>query len=129
VGLAERDWYREESPYWEELGRSTGSVSPRTARSRTSRGVFLAALVSLAAWIVTEGLGLGPTLRLHRSVDTHTVVLPSRPDLDHVAPTGSRWCVAVDGKQLCAVTGASESGREALTRELRARGYAVRVDR
>jgi hypothetical protein len=88
-------------------------------------------LVSLAAFILASQTGLLRVLTLHHSAptDPHAIDLGNRPDLVAQGPAGRRWCVAVPSRRICAVTGASESGRDALTRALRAQGYAVRVTR
>jgi hypothetical protein len=75
--------------------------------------------------------GLTPTIRLHRSAPSaaHSIDLVNRAELLAAGPAGRRWCVEVPGRRVCAVTAQGESGRDALTRALRAAGYATRVSR
>jgi hypothetical protein len=131
VGLEDRDWYREESSpiYRRELARSTGGTPRSTATATIGGGAAAAALISLAIWMFSSQAGVTPRLILHRSSPRvpHTIDLGNRPDLVAVGPAGRRWCVDVPGRRVCAVTGSSESGRDALTRALRAQGYAVRA--
>jgi hypothetical protein len=130
VGLEDRDWYREESSpvYRRELARSTGGVSRSTTTATIGGGAAAAALISLAVWLLGQQTGVTPSLVLHRPQPTpRAVVLPSRPDFVAQGPAGRRWCIHVSDRQVCAVTGASESGSDALTRALRAQGYAVRA--
>jgi hypothetical protein len=131
VGLEDRDWYREESSpvYRRELARSTGGTSRSTSTATIGGGAAAAALISLAVWILGSQAGVTPKLMLHRSSPSvpHVIDLGNRPDLVAVGPAGRRWCIDVPGRRVCAVTGSSESGRDALSRALRAQGYVVRV--
>jgi hypothetical protein len=130
VGLEDRDWYRAESSpvYRRELARSTGGIARSTSTAAVGGGAAAAAAISLAVWLLASQTGITPSLVLHRSARTpHVVSLPSRPDFVAQGRPGRRWCVKVPGQQVCAVTGPSESGRDALSRALRARGYAVRA--
>ncbi|HWH05714.1 MAG TPA: hypothetical protein VNT23_04685, partial [Gaiellaceae bacterium] len=106
-----------------------GGVPPRS-NGRTSNGLVLAVLVSAAATFV--GWQVVPRLELPFQNDApvpaaRVITLGAAAGFDAVGRPGSRWCVPVEaGSQVCALTGSGESGREALTRVLRAAGYTVR---
>ena len=130
MGLEDRDWYREESSpvYRRELARSTGGTPRRTTTTAVGGGAAAAAAISLAVWLLGSQTGVTPSLVLHRPAPRpRAITLPSRPDFVAQGPAGRRWCIRLADRQVCAVTGPSESGRDALTRALEAQGYAVRA--
>jgi hypothetical protein len=139
VGLEDRDWYREESSraYWRESDRASSARSG--AGSRSAGGLFAA--VCLSAIVALAGMnGYLPRIKLSPSGSgtparessaesagqtTARVKLGSLPGFDRRGPAGRRWCLSLATGRVCAVTGTAESGREALTRTLRARGITV----
>jgi len=144
VGLADRDWYREESSeaFWRELNRSIGGRSrSRTRAPRAGLGLLAALVVSLALLVLANHTGVlrpprygsgvarsasPPRQLLAPAPLSKRIILGTQPGFDVVGTAGRHWCITVSsGRRYCARTESSESGRDALTRVLRLHGYTV----
>ena len=132
VGLEDRDWFRRESSetYWREIERSAGGgVPPKDDRGRIALGLIAAVCIS-GVLTLAGSRGFLPDISLpiasRDASQSGAIRLSDTPGLDATGKQGSRWCVPTPtAGNVCAVTRAGETGREALARALRRGGLTV----
>jgi hypothetical protein len=122
MGLADRDYMRDRP-----TERSRPSA-PTPAGGRVTGGLLLAVAVSALA-VGAGWKGYLPGINISgdsaAASDPRTVRLGTASGFDALGPVGKQWCLRVTGGRVCARTGTGESGRQALTRVLEARGYRI----